>query len=878
MASFAVAAGDPRRACVVRPPGLEDQDRERGRELGRGQLVPQPVPQRLGGQQVDVGVDPHQVPAALGDGVAVEVLQRDEHLADPVELPGHGVRALLDPATQRLRVAVELEPALAPAGVVLTVGALVAGVRLELGPEPVDLLVGDRPGRSRAPLAVVAGGRRRGQVVRPRPQCGRQVTPHLRVAAVEVARHLQPRHRGHRRREVDRRQPSGLPLRGHDVGSRLVPGEAGVDDDREPGELPGRYVDHVARLEPGQRVEHLLAPVGPARPRGLLLQVGDPAPERGVLHEVAEVAGRGLAVAVERVLALAQLPGQPDHGLVGLELREGLLQQVPRPLAAELVDQVDGHVVRRAERRPERVGAGGRQAGQLARVHPRLPQHHPVPLDVEAPAAGPAGELGVLPRRDVGMGLAVPLGQLLDHDRAGGHVDAEREGLGREHHLAEAADEELLHALLERRQHARVVRRDPAGQAVEEVVVAQHVQVVVGQVPAALLDERVDLVPLVRPGQAYAGGQALRDRGVAADPAEDEDDRRQQPFAVQPVDDVDPAGDPDAAAVADAARVLRGAGLALPRRPAVAHQPAAGEVVAGDPDQLVVDRGALLHEAGRRVDVGAREQVVHPAADHDVLVERDRPLLLDDGGGVPADRLQPLAELLGVGHGRGQRDQGHRLGQVDDDLLPHRTPVTVGEVVHLVHHHVAEAQQRPGPGVQHVPQDLGGHHDHRRLAVHAVVAGEQPDLVLAVAGHEVVELLVGQRLDRRRVERLAPGREREVDRELADDRLAGAGGRGHQDPAPVLDLLAGPDLEVVEREVVVAAEVPEHGVAAAAPVVGVPLGRAAVVGVRQGRSALLVRTRWSSAAPRTARRRRTRRCRGRPPSRYARGGARTAGG
>ena len=99
-------------------------------------------------------------------------------------------------------------------------------------------------------------------------------------------------------------------------------------------------------------------------------------------------------------------------------------------------------------------------------------------LDVEAATAGAAGELGVLPRRDGGVRLAVPLVELLDHDRAGRHVDAEREGLGREDDLAQPADVELLDALLEGRQHPGVVGGDAAGQPVEEVVVAEHLQVV----------------------------------------------------------------------------------------------------------------------------------------------------------------------------------------------------------------------------------------------------------------------------------------------------------------------------------------------------------------------------------------------------------------
>ena len=54
------------------------------------------------------------------------------------------------------------------------------------------------------------------------------------------------------------------------------------------------------------------------------------APQRGVLDEVAEVAGRRLRVAVERLLVLAQLAGEADHRPVGLELRERRLQQLAR--------------------------------------------------------------------------------------------------------------------------------------------------------------------------------------------------------------------------------------------------------------------------------------------------------------------------------------------------------------------------------------------------------------------------------------------------------------------------------------------------------------------------------------------------------------------
>ena len=170
--------------------------------------------------------------------------------------------------------------------------------------------------------------------------------------------------------------------------------------------------------------------------------------------------------------------------------------------------------------------------------------------------------------------------------------------------------------------------------------------------------------------------------------------------------------------------------------------------------------------------------------------------------GVAADGVEPVAELLGVGDRRRQRDQLHRLGQVDDHFLPDGAAEAVGEVVHLVHDHIAEAEEGLRARVEHVPQHLGGHHDHRGVGVDAVVAGEQADLVRAVAADQVGVLLVGQRLDGRRVEALAALLEGEVDGELADDRLARPGGRGDQHALARLERLAGLDLEGVEPEVV----------------------------------------------------------------------------
>lgn len=109
---------------------------------------------------------------------------------------------------------------------------------------------------------------------------------------------------------------------------------------------------------------------------------------------------------------------------------------------------------------------------------------------------------------------------------------------------------------------------------------------------------------------------------------------------------------------------------------------------------------------------------------------------------------------------------------MDDHFLPDGAAEAVGEVVDLVHDDVAEAGEGLGSGVQHVAEDFGGHDHDRRVAVDAVVTGEEADLGGAVAPDEVGVLLVRQRLDGCRVEALAALGEGEVDGELADDGLA----------------------------------------------------------------------------------------------------------
>ncbi len=181
-------------------------------------------------------------------------------------------------------------------------------------------------------------------------------------------------------------------------------------------------------------------------------------------------------------------------------------------------DQVDGHVVGRPERRPQRVRTGGGEAGDVARVDLGRPHHDGVALDVDAAAAGPAGELRVLPRRQVDVGLAVELHQPFEHDAAGRHVDAERQRLGGEDGLDQAPHEQLLDDLLEDRQHAGVMGGEPALEPVEPLPVAEHLQVVGRDRGGAGLRDLADLGALVRRRSAAGrpGGTAARRRRTPA--------------------------------------------------------------------------------------------------------------------------------------------------------------------------------------------------------------------------------------------------------------------------------------------------------------------------------------------------------------------------
>jgi len=428
-------------------------------------------------------------------------------------------------------------------------------------------------------------------------------------------------------------------------------------------------------------------------------------------------------------------------------------------------------------------------------------------LDVDSSAPGASRELGALRRRHLGVGLAVPLHEFLQDHRARRHVDAQREGLRREHHLDQAGREEGLDRLLEDGEQARVVRRDPPAQRVRPGPEAQHLKVLGGQRGAPLVDHGLDPGALLGRREADACGNHLRHRRFARGAGEDEDDRRQQARPVQPVHHERPGRGP------------HGRPRATP-----SGRPVLGASAAGAPRAVRRARGARgaaygfgeIGVDGRvRAGVGGvdarRVEVQDALAHHDVLPQRHRPAFGDHHGHLSPHRCQPLPELLGVRDRGGQRDELHVVGEVDDHLLPYGTAVAVGEVVDLVHDYVPQPVEGRGVGVQHVPQDLGGHHHHRSLTVDRGVPGEQPDVLGAVTGHQVHELLVAQRLDGGRVEGLAALPETQVDGELPHHRLARARRCGDQHAAAAFDGAARLHLERVQVELQALAEDRQFG-------------------------------------------------------------------
>src|SRR3546814_15817024 len=112
-------------------------------------------------------------------------------------------------------------------------------------------------------------------------------------------------------------------------------------------------------------------------------------------------------------------------------------------------------------------------------------------------------------------------------------------------------------------------------------------------------------------------------------------------------------------------------------------EPVGGPVVTCHPEQVRVDLRALLGEPGLGKLLLVGEEVVQLLADHHVLEQRDRTLLLDDRGDLTPDSGQPLTDFLGVGHGGTERDHRPASREMDNHLFPETGREWCGEGVWL---------------------------------------------------------------------------------------------------------------------------------------------------------------------------------------------------
>jgi len=100
----------------------------------------------------------------------------------------------------------------------------------------------------------------------------------------------------------------------------------------------------------------------------------------------------------------------------------------------------------------------------------------------------------------------------------------------------------------------------------------------------------------------------------------------------------------------------------------------------------------------------------------------------------------------------------------------------------------------------HVAKYFCGEHDDARLRVDGRVARAQPYQIRPEALPELAQLLVGQRLERRRVKRTLACRQGSQDGRLRHQRLAAPRRRGHNHALPAQQALHRAALELVHFE------------------------------------------------------------------------------
>ena len=109
--------------------------------------------------------------------------------------------------------------------------------------------------------------------------------------------------------------------------------------------------------------------------------------------------------------------------------------------------------------------------------------------------------------------------------------------------------------------------------------------------------------------------------------------------------------------------------------------------------------------------------------------------------------LDPIGELPRIGNGGGQRHQLNGRWAVNNRFFPDGAPLRIIHVVAFIEHDRLDIGKRIVMlirfGIEHVAEDLGGHHHHSSLAVNAQVTRHQANIFCSKLFTKIAQLLIG---------------------------------------------------------------------------------------------------------------------------------------
>ena len=325
--------------------------------------------------------------------------------------------------------------------------------------------------------------------------------------------------------------------------------------------------------------------------------------------------------------------------------------------------------------------------------------HDGVADGVDAAPTGTTGELREFSGSQAHVTSAVELLEFLDHHATGRHIDAQGQRFRGEHHLDQTFFEQSFDYLAKQSDHAGVVRSEAFFQREAELGELQGFQVFLSELPLHhLIHDAANPGHFLIGGELQSGVDALFHGLITTVAREDEVDSGQHSQEVKLIHHGPAARgvafrfrgtvlDAFASTSSAEALALIGAFLAAP---------ACGLAVqlVEPVDEFGVELGGLLAVAVAAIEIQHLGLGVFVRLHDDVLFQRHGAVFADHQLGVAAHRGDPVGEILHVGHGGGQADDLDRLGQVDDDFLPHGPAESVGQIVHFVKDHIAQCVQR----------------------------------------------------------------------------------------------------------------------------------------------------------------------------------------